>query len=332
MRSGVIYSCPFVPAEWIAAHGFLPQRIMPRAPGRRDPIALPGSGVCPYARAFASEAVAADNGAAIVVSTACDQMRRSADIIRTLCDTPVFVFNVPHTWRTPAAHRTYSGEIKRLGRFLLRLGGSAPTPDALTEMVLEFDAARRAIRDAAGCLPPRRWAELLASFNAGDRMQPEAADPFVPHGVPLALIGGPMTTDSLALYDLAEQAGGWIALDATETGERALPAPVDRRLLAADPLAALCDAYFGAIPDAFRRPNSELYRWIERRIGERGIRGIVYRRYVWCDNWHAESRRMRDWAARTWPAIGFLDLDAGDDGFEEARALSRLQAFVEVLR
>lgn len=332
MRPRVIYSCPFVPAEWIAAHGFSPLRIMPRAPGRSDLLALPGSGVCPYARAFASQAVAATGAAAIVVSTACDQMRRAADIIRMRCDTPVFVFNVPHTWRTPTAHRIYSGEIERLGRFLVRLGGSAPASEALRETVLDYDSARRAIRDAAGRLPPRQWAELLASFHAGERAQPIAEGAFEPRGVPLALVGGPMTADALGLYDLVEQAGGWIALDATETGERTLPSPIDRRLLAADPIAALCDAYFGAIPDAFRRPNSELYGWIERRIDERGIRGIVYRRCVWCDNWRAESRRMRDWAARTWPGIGFLDLDAGDDGFEKARALSRLQSFMEMLK
>jgi hypothetical protein len=57
------------------------------------------------------------------------------------------------------------------------------------------------------------------------------------------------------LFDLVEEAGGRIALDATETGRRGQPRPFDRRRIAEEPLMELADAYLG-IADASRRPNS----------------------------------------------------------------------------
>jgi benzoyl-CoA reductase/2-hydroxyglutaryl-CoA dehydratase subunit BcrC/BadD/HgdB len=126
---------------------------------------------------------------------------------------------------------------------------------------------------------------------------------------------------------MVEQSGGQIVFDATETGERTLPAAFDRRTIHEDPLAALTDAYFGSIPDPFRRPNNEFYKWLGLKIQERGVRGIILHRYLWCDIWHAEAQRIKEWLG-----LPFLQLDVTDAGFETARTLSRLQAFLEVLR
>ncbi|MCL2641880.1 MAG: hypothetical protein FWD53_13600, partial [Phycisphaerales bacterium] len=43
----VAYSSPFVPAEWIVAHGFEPRRVVPRASG-----VAAVAGVCPFAHDF----------------------------------------------------------------------------------------------------------------------------------------------------------------------------------------------------------------------------------------------------------------------------------------
>ena len=84
--------------------------------------------------------------------------------------------------------------------------------------------------------------------------------------------------------------------------------------------------YFAGLPDAFRRPNSELYRWLQRELGARGVRGIIYRRYPWCDIWHAELARLREWAR-----LPVLDLDLhGEDGVEPL-ASGKLQSFLEAL-
>ena len=93
-----------------------------------------------------------------------------------------------------------------------------------------------------------------------------------------------------SLLDLIETVGGRVVLDATETGERTLPAPFRVERLEADPLDELVAAYFDAIPDVFRRPNDRLYAWLGQEVAARDVRGLLVRRYVWCDLWHAELR------------------------------------------
>ena len=132
----------------------------------------------------------------------------------------------------------------------------------------------------------------------------------------------------LDLFDMIEQAGGRVVLDATETGERGMCRAFDRQRLAEDPLAELADAYFAGIPDASRRPNDELYTWLERELAGRGVRGIIFHRYVWCDMWHGELGRLKDWSD-----LPVLDIDsAGDSEIEKPRIQNRIRAFLEMLQ
>ncbi|NUQ63883.1 MAG: 2-hydroxyacyl-CoA dehydratase [Pirellulales bacterium] len=146
-------------------------------------------------------------------------------------------------------------------------------------------------------------------------------------GIPLALLGGPLLADDHGILDTIESLGGRIVLDATESGERTLPGPLDEARLAQDPLDALVDAYFGSIPDVFRRPNTAMYDWLGRELPSRGVRGIVFRRYLWCDLWHAELQSLREASP-----VPVLDLDAaGDEQSSANRTLARLEAFLEML-
>ena len=60
------------------------------------------------------------------------------------------------------------------------------------------------------------------------------------------------------------------------------------------------------IPDAFRRPDSGLFDWLGRELAARQVRGIIFRRYVWCDLWHAELQRLKKWSP-----VPVLEIDAG---------------------
>jgi benzoyl-CoA reductase/2-hydroxyglutaryl-CoA dehydratase subunit BcrC/BadD/HgdB len=147
-------------------------------------------------------------------------------------------------------------------------------------------------------------------------------------GVPLAMVGGPLMKQDFELFDTIEQSGGRIVLNATETGERGMCAPFDRRKLCDEPLMELVDAYFGSIPDASRRPNSDLYLWLKRELSGRGVLGIIFRRYVWCDMWHVELRRLKDWTD-----LPVLDIDtAGDNETDRHRTANRIRAFLEMLQ
>jgi len=380
----ILYSCPYVPAEWIAAHALRPSRIVPRLGGEAHAGAARwnGSGLCLLVRAWLGEAARRreESGlAAIVLSTTCDQMRRAAELVERVADVPVFLMNIPSTWQTVAAQNLYGEELKRLGRFLVTLGGQRPSAETLARVMLEFDEARAALRAARGRLSPKDFARALAEFQAagspdwrpgGERLKCEppslmeplpqansvdcspgrddspSAQDFSPgkstvwpaspvgttelntghHPIPLALVGEALLEQQMEIFDLIEQAGGRIDLDASAMGERTLPAPLDRRALKDDPLAALAEAYFGSIPDAMRRPNSALYQWLKINMAERGIRGIVFRRSLWCDLWNAEAQRMKEWALAP-----LLALDLSDEERPNGSTVSRIGSFLEML-
>jgi benzoyl-CoA reductase/2-hydroxyglutaryl-CoA dehydratase subunit BcrC/BadD/HgdB len=144
----------------------------------------------------------------------------------------------------------------------------------------------------------------------------------------LALVGGPMSQGDYELLTAVEAAGARFVLDATEAGERTLPAHLDMDRLNADPREELVRIYFDSIPAVFQRPNDRLFAWLREQVAQRGVRGILVRRYVWCDHWHAELSRLREELS-----VPVLDWDgAGNDPRAQAGALGRMEAFLEILR
>ncbi len=322
--AGVLFTCPFVPPEWIVAHDLTPRRIMPRSSLLLSPPA-PGAGVCPFAAAFVREAGSAVDVAAVVITTMCDQMRRASELIAASAGPPVFVLNVPATWTTAAAG-LYTDELRRLGRFLCRVGGRAASDADLFAAMTRYDQARAAFLAVRPSLSPRAYADGLRALLSDGRCPSVEPDARL-DGIPIALLGGPLFQEDRELFDVAERAGLRIVLDASEAGERTWPRPFDPRQASRDPLAELSAAYFEAIPDAFRRPDSKLYEWLAETLPARGVRGVLFRRMVWCDTWAAEAPRLR-------AALGvpMLEIDAvGDEDASQARLAGRLQAFAEML-
>jgi benzoyl-CoA reductase/2-hydroxyglutaryl-CoA dehydratase subunit BcrC/BadD/HgdB len=126
------------------------------------------------------------------------------------------------------------------------------------------------------------------------------------------------------LLEVVQDCGGRIVLDATETGQRGACGPFDRRRLTEDPLMELAQAYFH-IPDASRRPNSELYQWLKEELARAGARGILFHHYVWCDKWRAEFTRLKEWAK-----LPMLRLDSEGHGeMDVVRVRNRVRAFLE---
>jgi benzoyl-CoA reductase/2-hydroxyglutaryl-CoA dehydratase subunit BcrC/BadD/HgdB len=296
----IAYSSPFVPAEWIAAHGLRPHRLQPRVVGD----APRARGVCPFAAAVAGDMTTEDP---LVLTTVCDQMRYAAALVQRRGNRPVFLLNVPSTWQTPTARRLYRGDLERLGRFLERHGGRRPTDAELVQKMLH----RLAVAGTA------------ARAKAG----PSCRRPLNDGHVPLAVVGGPLLADD-RFFDIVGHAGGRVALDATEDSVRTSPRPFDPARTRSDPLGELADAYFDGIVDCFRRPNSRLYEWLGCALPAAGVRGIIVRRYVWCDLWHAELQRLREWSK-----LPVLEIDVGaDDTAAPNRMQGRIEAFVETLR
>jgi len=295
----IAYASPFIPPEWIAAHRFQPRKVEPR-PCDRQGLLSARRGVCPYARAVADTVLAGLDAAAVILTTACDQMRFAAALLERRGSMPIFLLNMPSTWETPQAMGLYRDELERLGRFMERLGGVRPSADDLARVMLEHDARRAPLRGA-----------------------PDDLDGHVR----LALVGGPLMDQDQAVLDAVTRGRGRIVLDATEGGRRALPAEFNRRRIEDNPLGELASAYFVAIPGVFRRPNDGLRRWLSQQIADCHVRGILFRRYVSCDLWHAELHHLRQWSPV--PVLE-IDFDHDDQG-ALPRALARVEAFLEIL-
>jgi len=257
----------------------------------------------------------------------------------------MFLLNVPSTWQTAAVHDLYRAELERLGRFLVELDGHSPDKADLARVMLAYDHARLAVhKDVAG-VSARQFATVLAELHGPLAAVPEAAiveqesnvhsrrrtaagRSAAGAGVPLAILGGPLLEADYAFFDLVERCGGRVALDATEGGERTMPRRFDPARAASDPVQELADAYFDTIPDAFRRPNSGLYEWLARELPARDVRGIIFRRFAWCDLWHAELQRLKQWTP-----LPVLEIDAGpDDAAAPNRVEGRIEAFLEMLK
>ena len=324
----VIYSSPFVPAEWIAAHGLRPRRVVPAPTDGTVELRRPVEGVCPFARAFAQAACSGPGEPLVVMSTECDQMRRIAEWVESDSGRPMFVMNVPATWDNATPHAMFESELRRLGRFLCRHGGAPPGDGTLESVMTDLDAKRSALRAARPRMSPRRFAEELMAFHEDpvDYRAP-GPDPGVKvRGVPVALVGSPLPRKEFGIHDAVERAGGRVVLDATAAGEMTLPAAFAAEAIESDAVAELVRCYFGGIPDAFRRPNTRLYDWLQAEIAARGVEGVIVKHETWCDTWHGEAQRLREWAG-----VPVLTLQSAD-GHIDSHAASRIEAFLETLR
>lgn len=323
--SEVVYSCPYVPAEWIAAHGLKPSRRLPSFPPPSAPV-MPNAGVCPYMRAFVNTVSSEPDTGSIILTTVCDQMRRAHDILILDSNIPVLMMHIPRNWQRPAALEMYLSELERLGRFLVSRGGNSPTGQHLAEVMDLYDRARKRLRMERSHFPPRAFSEAIVSFHRdGIGKLPLKTTPVTVETIPLALLGGPLSVQGFGLFDIITRYGGSVVLDATESGEMTMPASFDKVRMAKEPLRELARSYYENIPAPFRRPNTELYEWIARKIRQRKIRGVILVRYLWCDIWHVEVQRLRELLD-----VPILDIDLGGDD-PIARFTTRIQAFIENL-
>lgn len=284
--TAIAYTCSFVPAEWIEAHGLSACRVVPSL-GEGAACGMQ-TGMCPYVRAFVGRALHVDD-TPMLFTTVCDQMRRAAELVRRQSGRPLFLMNVPATWQTPVAERMYASELRRLSRFLRELGGHEPR-----------EVCRRAAHDANKAAAPSS-------------------------SIRLAIAGGPFA-DEAELRAQVEDAGAAIVLDATDTGERMRPAEMNAQRLREDSIGELVRTYL-AIPSIHHRPNHRLLTWLKGEIQRRKVQGLVLRRYVWCDLWHAEARRISDEVG-----VPVLDLEVDSDSPAiHARTATRIGSFVEML-
>jgi benzoyl-CoA reductase/2-hydroxyglutaryl-CoA dehydratase subunit BcrC/BadD/HgdB len=320
----VFLASPWIPAEWIRAHGLPPRGIWSAEnfPHGTWPLS---AGVCAFAEAAVRFAEARTDSA-VIFSTACDQMRRGFDAAILHGQRRAFLFNLPATWRFPAARRIFQFELERLSQFLLTIGGRVPTPEMLRHEMVQSNRTRKRLLESAPASSPRGFAAAVARFHwDGAFSPPPLAAPT--KQIPLALVGGPLLAPHWKLLDEIETAGARVALNATETGERSLSPSFEFEAGANHPFDVLVQGCFDNIVDVFQRPNTRLYSWLKPRLASRQVRGIVLWYFTGCDLWRAEAQTFRETFG-----LPVLLLEASGEPGAAPRELNRLQAFVETLR
>jgi benzoyl-CoA reductase/2-hydroxyglutaryl-CoA dehydratase subunit BcrC/BadD/HgdB len=326
----VLVASPWVPAEWIKAHGLEPRGAWLALDQATDTLPL-SAGVCAFAESLRRLAEGQPNRA-VIFPTHCDQLRRSFD---GAVDSPpdrVFQFNLPAVWQSATAIRVFKAELERLQRFLIQWGGRAPSPETLRDLIEQYRKARGILLDAAPLHSPRRMVEAVARFHwdgsvALPRETRRDHGPGSPRPVPLALVGGPLPRSQWTLLEQLERAGGSVVLNATEAGERSLWRHEPRATANEDLLEELARDYADHCVDVFQRPNTRLYCWLAERIAARRARGVILWTFVGCDLWRAEVQSMRE--AFDLPV---LLLDADETAAGTARNAGRIEAFIESLR
>jgi benzoyl-CoA reductase/2-hydroxyglutaryl-CoA dehydratase subunit BcrC/BadD/HgdB len=324
----IIYSSQYVPPEWIEAHGLRPERILPEAVTTNCTVSRL-EGLCPYVRAFMNNILTNRRDCGVIITTACDQMRRGFELLGDRGQCVCFLMNVPKTWQSIAAKDLFRDEIRRLGRFMVGLGGKEPSPEFLAAIMLKYNAARHVLRASRTRLPAKEFSLAIAAFDYEGLNAPRKATGSnrKTSGIPVMIIGGPLMKDDYGLFDIIETLGGRVELDGTETGERGICPPFDEERIHNDPITELAEAYFLGIQDPSRRPNTRFYNWLEDEIKTRDIRAIILRRYLWCDLWHSELYRIKQ-------VTGLPVLEIDVDGEEEPlpeRTKQRISAFMEVV-
>ena len=149
--NAIAYCHPFVPPEWIAAHGLRPCWLPCRAGD--EPAVWVRRGVCPVAAARLDDFAGELPAEAVVLTTTCDQIRYAAALLQHQGRLPVFLLHVPRTWQTAAVRAFYREELSRLGRFLVACGGTSPTDDVLSQTMLRYDRARHRLAARQRCRP-----------------------------------------------------------------------------------------------------------------------------------------------------------------------------------
>lgn len=304
---------PLVPGEWLAAHG-AELRCLPAVATRAQ-----AAGRCAQAVGQAAAAAGAAVDLAVMV-TLCDQQRRAAED----AGAGLFLFNMPRTWRSPAAFALYRQELDRLARALIVRGGQAPSGDALAQTMRHFEDCRQQALAHGGGGHAAALAALGRAREGRLPGPPPSAHALDRPGV--LLLGDSLGIGDRWLYELIEAVGARIGHDASGWGQRTLPRRYDRRRLAT-PAAAmeeLVDAWFADLPEIGRRPNDGLFRrlptWITADIAL-----VVVAQQPWCDTWRAELPRLA--GACPCPLVS---IELGDTQ-ARAAAQTRLEAALERL-
>lgn len=300
MQKKVAYCSQHIPPEWIAAHGLEPVRISPDM-HFNSPIPEM-EGLCDFMRAFFNHAHQSSVDA-IVATTVCDQMRRGFDLFARNATLPTHLFNQPAMWKRTTHLKLYMYELDKLSLFLEELGGKRPGKNFLKATMLDYEEKRKK-----------------------EKVKKATTVEYRENTFGIGLIGGPLTNHEAPLLEIIKEQGAQILFDSTEFSVENAPLQYDRRTITTSPFESLAQHWFEANHTIYQRPNTKFYQWLQQKIVQTSPRALIINRWIWCDFWHGETERIRNFS--TIPVL-VLDVNKNE---AVARNRTRVEAFLESLQ
>jgi|YelNatPaOPRAMG01_1025707.scaffolds.fasta_scaffold04118_8 benzoyl-CoA reductase/2-hydroxyglutaryl-CoA dehydratase subunit BcrC/BadD/HgdB len=320
----LLCTCPFVPVEWIFAHGFICKRSVPFF---KNLGSVESMGCCPLAQAFLDEIISTRLPA--IFSSTCDQMRRAADVAKAK-GLNVFIINVPTTISEESV-KYFRSELLRLSLWLESLGGKRPTNKELRACIEKFNDARSLVLDSqpyvSGSFFMNSVMNLAAETETGIIKKKNCvfgSDQAT--RVPLAILGGHTSQAHFGLINEIEKAGGRIVLNALSFGNRVL---IPKIIIGEneDIVYGIAKHYMENIRDVFMRPNDRFYSWLTKEIKTKKVKGAILATHVWCDLWRGEIQTMKEILK-----IPLLDITFGTESFPLNQTINRCQSFLEMMQ
>lgn len=140
----------------------------------------------------------------------------------------------------------------------------------------------------------------------------------------IALIGGPVYACQLAALEQSLGNRGIIVLNAAENAVEQFRRALNPEAMKTDPYVELAAAYLQTTPSIRTRPGHRFYEWLETQLQATVVDGIILLRHPFCDHWRGVEHQLR---RRPLPPVLAIEWN----GSSQAAALSRLEAFLEML-
>ncbi len=264
---------------------------------------------------------------ALALAKSCDTIQGLTDLWqRNLPHIPLFHFGMPLRLDGAIPREYLLAELRSLRERLAAFVGQAIGDDDLRAAIRHYNHRRAQVRrlygQAPALPPPTLYRAVRAALTAAP-LPPVEPDP-LPAAPLLVLVGSALGDPTL--FDALEQAGGRVAGDLFDLGERyfAVDAAED-----GDPLAAIADRLLAAVPTPTKHhPRRSRAVHLLSLVENRRAAGVIFARQKFCDPHgfdYAHLARALD--EREVPHL-LIELEQAS---QAGQMLTRVEAFVEML-
>jgi benzoyl-CoA reductase subunit C len=349
------YLCAYVPAEILAAAGFIPFRIrgdvsepITRADTEMETI------VCPLVRSCFDITLKGKYSFldGVVIPHACDSICRTYNIWQYTLNLPYSHFiNMPHG-TDDSSLEFYKAELETFRKSVGKFAGKEISAQSLKQAIKLYNNNRAKVRELyklrASAPPKVSGVEVARTLVAAVSLPVEEATGLIgsvidevkhrktappPKSARIMVVGAQV--DNIAFIDLIENSGAWVVADDLCPGGRESLADV---AITSDPIDGIAERYLRRIycGRTYRDREGSYPEYMEERFGHIGrmirdskVDGVVLYIYKYCDPFGFEVPQMKSYIESKDVPVLYLEDEYSMSTIGRLR--TRIQAFLELL-